>query len=857
MLATTNDTLELKFSISQGRSLRNVENVKWNWRELLERLSRSDEDGLTLAQFKERPKDWQAKKKNNGYFVGGQFKLGIRHKNLMRPRQIITFDIDEGAPRLLAALRAGTSGLGDTEYAVYSTKTHGNGAIKLRVVIPLGKLLPHEHFQPASRVLAESLDVSMRAVDPVSFKPSQLMYWPAHCADIEPIFFHHQGPLMDVDDRLAAWKASWGDWSDLGKLPRSPRERQLIENEVAQSANPLDKRGIVGAFCRRYDIHEAIAEFLSEIYEPSEYDQNGVPSRYSFLGGTSSNGFVVYDNGLKAHSHHSSDPCADMNVNAFDLVRIHRFGHLDGNREPEDDPRQMRSFKAMELMLLEDADVKRELREGNYGISPADIDDSLEADEPEEVTSDEIPDSVFEIKPGKVDDDDWMDGLSQNQKGIIDSKYPNIVLILDHDPMFRGKFGYNEFTGTECLIGRVRSRSLNVDIAPRKGQTFTPLEDYHINEVRLILEAKRGPGRTGWGTSVNERDMQAAISKVCREHTFHPIRDKLAGLVSDGRRIYDRLFIEVCHAPDTLYYRTAAKYFLTAAVARVFSPGTKWDTSPVLIGPTNIGKSTFVQRLGTKAWSTSNAGFYDDTQKRVEATEGFWFVEHAELQHLRSAKTDDARKATASQGYDTHRDPYARRKRDRPKQYVTVGTVEEANFLRAYDRRTWPVFCGNKKLNLDWITDNWNQIFAEAVANYRTLLAAGHDPDYLPIFLTGEAEAEHRQLQTKNVIETEIPALTGIVSAWLDEPVPVNQAKCGSSFQDKADDALDDEKLVQRDRTCLMEVHERALGRPLDRYDRKAATLAGEIMRAVSGWIEGQMIRAGAYKRQRGWFRSE
>lgn len=53
-------------------------------------------------------------------------------------------------------------------------------------------------------------------------------------------------------------------------------------------------------------------------------------SRYTYTLGSRPEGVIVYDSDLKLHSHHDSDPARGQH-SAFDLVRLHRFGHLDSD----------------------------------------------------------------------------------------------------------------------------------------------------------------------------------------------------------------------------------------------------------------------------------------------------------------------------------------------------------------------------------------------------------------------------------------------------------------------------------------------------------------------------------------------
>jgi archaellum biogenesis ATPase FlaH len=51
-------------------------------------------------------------------------------------------------------------------------------------------------------------------------------------------------------------------------------------------------------------------------------------SRWTYTNGSRPEGVVIYDDDTKCHSHHDSDPARGQH-NAFDLVRLHKYGHLD------------------------------------------------------------------------------------------------------------------------------------------------------------------------------------------------------------------------------------------------------------------------------------------------------------------------------------------------------------------------------------------------------------------------------------------------------------------------------------------------------------------------------------------------
>jgi len=56
---------------------------------------------------------------------------------------------------------------------------------------------------------------------------------------------------------------------------------------------------------------------------------------------------VLYDNGKFLYSHHATDPCSGRLVNAFDLVRLHKFGDQDDTAQAGIPTNRLPSYTAM------------------------------------------------------------------------------------------------------------------------------------------------------------------------------------------------------------------------------------------------------------------------------------------------------------------------------------------------------------------------------------------------------------------------------------------------------------------------------------------------------------------------------
>jgi hypothetical protein len=191
--------------------------------------------------------------------------------------------------------------------------------------------------------------------DECSYRPHQLMYWPTTPSNGEYVFKRFSGRWLDPDEALSAHP----NWRDCSQLPTSSRESSVTNRSEKRQQNPLEKGGVVGAFCRAYTIQAAIDKFLSTVYEPS-----AIPGRYDFIPADSSAGVVVYDDKF-AYSHHATDPASEKELNAFDLVRIHKFGDDD----------EKKSFKEMSEFAVRDDKVKRLLVQEKTEQASAEFDD--------------------------------------------------------------------------------------------------------------------------------------------------------------------------------------------------------------------------------------------------------------------------------------------------------------------------------------------------------------------------------------------------------------------------------------------------------------------------------------------------
>ncbi len=350
-----------RFRISVGRSRLqpSIERKSVSWEVLVKRLMKYQLLDITYDEYLELDREAQSHIKDVGYFVGGQFNGNFRHLDKMQFRCCITLDIDHIDSFDIDAIRETYKFY---EYVVHSTLKHCELSPRLRLVLPLLKEIKPEQYEPIARAMANML--GMDCFDDTTFQPARIMFWPAVSSDGDIFKHHNKGQFVNADK----WLDLYDDWTDFAEWPHSSRV-PAVRPSGKKAEDPLTKKGIIGAFNRTFDIHAAIQRFELP-YERTEHD-----NRYRPFDATGPSGAVVYDD-IFLYSHHESDAVGQQNVNAWDLVRIHRFGEKDANDLDGVPVMQWPSSKLMAALALAIPEVEKELR-----VDPTELDNVSSDDE--------------------------------------------------------------------------------------------------------------------------------------------------------------------------------------------------------------------------------------------------------------------------------------------------------------------------------------------------------------------------------------------------------------------------------------------------------------------------------------------
>lgn len=755
-----------QYTVSTGTSRNATEwpNRKTTWEKFVAKLGKPKTTRETVEEYKAMTKDQRGRVKDVGGFVGGTVRDGGRRKaDSIVSRSMVTLDLDDATPATVGTVDDMLFG---TAWCLYSTHSSTPERPRYRLVIPLSREVTPEEYIPIARRVAD--DIGIDAFDDSTYEPHRLMYWPSVPSDGDYVFQVGEGAPLDADKVLATYV----DWANPLEWPVSSRVTKTVHGRPgSRQKDPTTKDGVIGAFCRTYGIADAIDTFL-----PGVYVQTAQPDRWTYTKGSSAGGMIVYDDKW-AYSHHGTDPCCEKLVNAFDLVRIHKFGALDQDADINTPVNRLPSYLAMVKMAERDKQVSATLAK--------DVMRSAQDDFAEEV-------------------EDWIGQLETDKKGGYLASPTNFGRILRNDKGLKDAVALNSFDGRKALLTDLPWRKKGVD----------PYWNDADNAGLIEYVCEHYGGLTGKTTLLDASDL------VFTQRSFHPVRDYLNGLKWDGVARLDTMLTDYLGAEDSPLTRAMARKHFAAAVARVMQPGAKYDYVLTLIGPEGCGKSTLVKTMAGEWFSDSITNI--DGKEAMEQLKGKWLIEMGELTNYKRS-TSDAYKAFISKQDDSYRKAYGRESGVYLRQCVFFATTNEANFLKGDtgNRRFWVVECmvtAPTKNVWEDLPDERDQIWAEAVVRWR----AGEQ-----LFLGREMEAEIRKRQEAHN-EVTADERVGVVEEFIHKPLPITwdllTAVQRRDFFRQSQGLTPDEPSRRRETICAVEVHAECFGLALDdktRYKTK------------------------------------
>ncbi|MDE8196217.1 virulence-associated E family protein [Erysipelothrix rhusiopathiae] len=785
----------MKIAYGNSRMDKKWKNTDISWEDFCSRVKTTQRTTETVEEYRKMRKGGQDSIKDVGGFVGGHLKDGRRKKGNVLSRSILTLDMDYGTSTIWEEI----STFFPYQCCIYSTHKHTPEHPRLRLIIPLFRDVGEEEYAAVGRMVAKEIGIDL--FDDTTYEPERLMYWPSTSRNGEFIYEEKDGDLLDPDVFLN----KYDDWRDTSTWPVSSRQSEVFDRSLKEQADPLSKDGVIGTFCRTYSVSSAIDMFLKDIYEPS-----AMTGRYDYIPADSSAGVILYDDKF-AYSHHATDPASGRLLNAFDLVRIHKFGHLDDRATESTPPSKLPSFINMCEFAIQDDEVKAQF------------------------TKERMEQATIDFT-----EDNWQTALELDKQGKIKDTLDNIVLIIRNDSELES-IAFNKHRD---------------GIDARDGLPWEQMKggwnDSDNAALKVYLSNKYGiysPTKT-----------KDAILAVAAERSYHPIKEYLDHLPEwDGTDRVETLLIDYFNATDNSYTRAVTRKMMVAAVARIVHPGTKFDSVLILNGPQGIGKSTFFAKLAGD-WFSDSLTLTDMKDKAgPEKLQGYWILELGELAGMR--KTDvEVVKSFISRSDDKYRASYGVNVESHPRQCIIVGSTNaESGFLRDItgNRRFWPVRISGDGKRKAWQMSVYDveQIWAETLVLYakgEKLYLEGSDVELATNEQADAMESDEREGLVRSYLDTLLPDDWNVLSLY-ERRNYLNGSEFGGESRVGT---------VERTIVCNMEIWCECFGRdasamkPADSY-----AIAG-IMKKINGWNKYQGNKNGTsnfpiYGRQRCYEKNE
>ena len=787
----------LWIATADSRLSRRWKSGQTTWGRLTDKLRIPHKLNVTAAAYRAASVDERHALKDCGGWVAGQSVSGSRKKSDITGSRILRLDMDAAPVEWHEVVRAALEGL---VWAAHTTASHTPEKPRVRVLVPVSRDLTADEYEYLARSLAERIGAEYWP-DATTWRRNQMVFWPTVTSGGEFLFAEGTGKVFDVD----AYLAGRPDWEDISTWPMS---EEGARRPGTEAEDPREKRGWVGAWCRTYDLHQAIDELL-----PGIYTRGDTPDRYSFASGSTRNGLVVYGEGRWAYSYHSiSDPAAGQLLNSWDLVRIHLYGHLDEAFVGPPGSTKAPSSRMMLKLAEEDSAVK------------------------ELVARERIADAA---EFGVVEGDAPVDSVKMlTRMTLAADTYPekthgNLCLILRYDPRFSGVVRFNIMTGAVESTGKWPDIEKLAETKPSKRKSNT-LTDAQSSRLRCALEKVY---RRDWtSTGIYE-----AVTDVAEDAAYDPLLQELDATAWDGVKRLDMWLSDYCGAEDSEYTRQVSRKFLVQAVSRARIPGVQADHMLLLHGIQGAKKTSLCRALALRDEFFAELVKGTSAKEAEETAAGVWIVEMGEMDW--STNSDAATlKSFVSRRDERHRHPHEKWAETTFRRCVIIGTANKKEILKdsTGNRRFWSIDVSDAGLDLDGLRGVVRQLYAEA----DVLRIAGEH-----MWLEGEAAAAAVIVQEahRQVDEWEV-----LIANWLDKPVSEDVY---DRYGDYVPTAAPERP---RTRVCIQEILTDCLGVKPAQQTREIRYRVGGCLRTVVGWEQAKstLLFGKRFGMQKGWVKT-
>ena len=325
---------------------------------------------------------------------------------------------------------------------------------------------------------------------------------------------------------------------------------------------------------------------------------------------------------------------------------------------------------------------------------------------------------------------DWYAQLEFDDEDKPKRTLNNVIEFFKHYPLFKGKFGFNEFTQYE---------EYNDEI----------IKDFNVAQFRSICEKELG-------YETNDK-VECAVKCITHEYSYNPFKDKIDELLWDGKERAWTFFMDFVGVHRTSLNLSLTKKWLYALMKRLYEPGCAFDAMLIIYDPKQgTGKSKIVERLvyslGVKYGYNTSITCDNKDKDNVDKLNKTWVVGIDEMNEFLK-KNPEQTKQFLAQTSDQARLSYAKRSENYKRHCVFYGNSNLEYFLKDYtssfERRYWIMEANGEKHSSIWwknnLTDEYcQQVLAEVKYFY------DNNPDFFYTDIDEEEAKELEEIQYKH-----------------------------------------------------------------------------------------------------------
>jgi len=340
-----------------------------------------------------------------------------------------------------------------------------------------------------------------------------------------------------------------------------------------------------------------------------------------------------------------------------------------------------------------------------------------------------------EIKQYPLEKMDLLSTTSSTGSKTYNRCTENVFRILQAHPDFKGRFRFDEWIQKQEI---------------QHGKKWLELDDSDFVPIQRKISAMYPQFRM-----VSKEMVIDAIQDACRANSYDRAADYVKKIKWDGKGRLDSWLHQVYGVENNAYHKAVGANFFKGMVKRIIKPGCKFDTVMILEGKQGCGKSTSLSLIAGN-WHLETTMKADNKDFFLQF-KGKLIVEFSEGETMSRTETKNM-KAMISTRVDTYRAPYGRIMKDVPRRCIFAMTTNQDEYLKdeSGNRRFFPVEVVRERVDLEWIRNNRDQMFAEALHRVEVLKESVYE-------YPSEAEEYQMDKMVRSPYEEDI-------SKWLKNP---------------------------------------------------------------------------------------